>query len=90
MSKSIANVSFRIDSELKNEADSLFESLGLSMTAAFNLFLRQSVREGGIPFKITTQTPNRATRKALKEARKLMASDTKGYPVEEALRLLKE
>ena len=38
---SISNVSFRIDSDLKKQADTLFQSLGLNMTTAFNMFLRQ-------------------------------------------------
>lgn len=49
----ISNVSFRIDSDLKAQADTLFSQLGMNMTTAFNIFLRQSVREGRIPFDIT-------------------------------------
>ena len=44
----ISNVSFRIDSDLKAQADTLFSQLGMNMTTAFNIFLRQSVREGRI------------------------------------------
>ncbi len=51
MANTISNVSFRIDSELKNNADKLFSELGMNMTTALNIFLRQSVREGRIPFK---------------------------------------
>ena len=71
MSKSISNVSFRIDTQLKKDADELFQSLGLTMTSAFNLFLRQSVREGGIPFMITTHVPNRETLSAIEEGERL-------------------
>ena len=39
----ISNVSFRIDSDLKAQADTLFSQLGTNMTTAFNIFLRQSV-----------------------------------------------
>ena len=45
MSANLVSVSFRIDSKLKKDAEALFDSLGLSMTAAFNVFLRQAVRE---------------------------------------------
>ena len=48
----VSNVSFRIDSDLKAQADALFSQLGMNMTTAFNIFLRQSVREGCIPFDI--------------------------------------
>lgn len=57
MTNKISNVSFRIDSDLKKNADELFAELGLNMTTAFNIFLRQAVREGRIPFDITLYSP---------------------------------
>lgn len=48
------NINIRIDEGLKKEADLLFSELGLNMTTAVNIFVRQSVRQGGIPFEITT------------------------------------
>ena len=45
----------RIDDNLKEQAEILFEELGLNMSTAFNVFIRQSIRQGGIPFEITTQ-----------------------------------
>ena len=87
--RNISSVSFRIDSDLKVQADNLFEQLGMNMTTAFNIFLRQSVREGRIPFDITTKTsPNAETIEALLEARKLIDSP-KTCSVEEALTELK-
>ena len=84
MSANIANVSFRIDAGLKKEADELFQSLGLNMTTAFNMFLRQSVREGGIPFEITTRVPNKETLKAIEEVEKMRKDpNTKGQTLEE-------
>ena len=84
MSESITSVSFRIDSKLKQEADDLFQKLGLNMTTAFNIFLRQSVREGGLPFMVTTLTPNSETIAAIKEARSLVNDkETKKYTPEE-------
>ena len=43
---------FRVNSELKHEATELFESLGINLSDALNLFLVQSVKEGGLPFEI--------------------------------------
>ena len=51
----MAQVNVRIDDELKNRADVLFDDLGLNMSTAINMFVRQAVREGGIPFGITTK-----------------------------------
>jgi len=42
----------RIDREIKTQATVLFASLGLDMSSAVNLFLRQCVLRGGIPFPI--------------------------------------
>ena len=71
MANSVSNVSFRIDSELKNSADRLFSELGLNMTTAFNIFLRQSVREGRIPFEVSLYTPNEETVAAMREAERI-------------------
>ena len=63
----VSNVSFRIDSDLKAQADALFSQLGMNMTTAFNIFLRQSVRENCIPFSITLNVPNADTISAIDE-----------------------
>lgn len=50
----MAQVNIRIDDGLKEKADFLFNELGLNMTTAINIFVRQVVRQGRIPFDITT------------------------------------
>jgi DNA-damage-inducible protein J len=88
---STSNVSFRIDTDIKNQADRLFSELGLNMTTAFNIFLRQSIREGSLPFRVTINTPNAETVAALLEAERISHNPSvKRYSdVEEALRELK-
>lgn len=87
----VSNVSFRIDSTLKNQADALFQSLGLNMTTAFNMFLRQAVREGRIPFESTINVPNSETIAAMIEALQLSQDpNVKGMDVEEAIKELKK
>lgn len=44
--------SIRMNSELKAQADALFAELGMNLSTTFNIFVRQSLREGGIPFEI--------------------------------------
>lgn len=56
MASSNINVTVRIDEELKDQADALFEDLGMSFTTAINVFVRQCLREGGIPFAIGRST----------------------------------
>jgi DNA-damage-inducible protein J len=46
------NLNIRIDKELKEDAEIFFSELGLNMTTAFNLFVRQALRLGKIPFEI--------------------------------------
>ena len=47
------NINIKTDSELKKQAEALFAELGMNMTTAFNIFMRQAVRENRIPFEIT-------------------------------------
>lgn len=49
------SISIRMDENLKKEAEILFGELGLNMSTAVNIFIRQSIRQGGIPFEITMQ-----------------------------------
>jgi DNA-damage-inducible protein J len=91
LSKRTASISFRIDADIKDRADKLFQEMGLNMTTAFNVFLRQSIREGRIPFEITVNIPNPVTVAALQEADQIISNpNVKRYTdVNEALRELK-
>ena len=46
------NLNIRIDRDLKERAEAFFADLGLNMTTAFNIFVRQSLKQGKIPFEI--------------------------------------
>lgn len=48
------NLSIRVNRELKENAEMLFSELGMNITTALNVFLRQAVRQGSIPFEIKT------------------------------------
>ena len=61
------NMSIRMDTELKRQADAMLADMGLNMTTAMNMFLRQVVRQGKIPFEIATDIPNAETLAAMKE-----------------------
>lgn len=62
------NITIRVDSELKQQADSLFADLGMNLSTAFNIFLRQSVREQQLPFNVTKNIPNQTTLNAINSA----------------------
>ena len=56
------------------------KELGITMSTAFNIFVRQSLRERGIPFKITEGTPSKETVSAMLEAERIAKdSSVKGY-----------
>ena len=59
------NISIRMDSDLKSQADALFSELGMNLSTAFNIFVRQSLRDGGIPFEIKMDQPNKETMAAI-------------------------
>ena len=65
------NLSIRMDTELKAQADAFFAELGMNLTTAFNIFVRQSLREGRIPFDISLNYPNRETISAMLEAERI-------------------
>ena len=74
------NVSIRMDTELKAQAVELFAELGMNLSTAFNIFVRQSLREGGIPFEIRTDRPNKETIAAMLEAENIAKDpNVKGY-----------
>ena len=49
-------VTFRVDQNLKVQAEGLFEQLGMNMSTALNVFLRKAVDENAIPFVISTKS----------------------------------
>ena len=51
------SVNIRIDSEVKKKAETLFKLLGLNMTTAFNMFIRQAIRQRAIPFEASIDNP---------------------------------
>lgn len=69
-----------MDTKLKVQAEALFAELGMNLSTAFNIFVRQSLREGGIPFEIKLEQPNKETIAALMEAERIANDPSiKGY-----------
>lgn len=77
----MTKVTIRIEEELKKQAEDLFDELGMNMTTAFTVFVKQAVREKRIPFEIGLFAPNKETIEAMKETEIIMSdpSKTKGY-----------
>ena len=64
-------IQIRVDKETKEEATELFEELGTSMSGAVNMFLKQCVNTGGIPFRIKRPRPSKELLEAMEEAEAL-------------------
>ena len=80
MASKTTNLNLRIDPILKKQAETLFDELGLSTATACNIFIKQAVRQGKIPFEIAVELPNKTTIAAMKEAEKIARDpNVKGY-----------
>lgn len=55
------NLNIRMDKEIKDSAEEIFNELGLNMTTAINMFLRASIRVHGIPFDLKLDVPQETT-----------------------------
>ena len=72
------NLNIRTDKEIKTAAEKIFAELGLTMTTAVNIFLRQTIRENGIPFAL--DVPNDTTLAAIEEGRRIARDPSvRGY-----------
>ena len=84
--------SVRIDRDIKKQCEDLYNELGMNLPTAINIFLRQSLRVGGIPFDVRIDQPNKETIAAMLEAEGLAKDpNAKRYSdVNKALTALKE
>ena len=81
------NLNVRIDKDIKKAAEEVYAELGFNMSTAINMFLRASIRKGGIPFDLTLDVPNKETLEAIEEGRRLaMDPSTPLYDNREDLR----
>lgn len=69
------STSISIDSKVREKALPILNELGLDLSTAVGMFLRQTIRNQGIPFDVTLNVPNADTREALQEYR-----DMKEHP----------
>ena len=65
-----ANMTLRIEPELKTQAAALFKSLGMDLSTATGIFYRQALRCNGLPFEVKADEPNTVTYAAIEAADK--------------------
>ena len=87
-----ANYTCRLDNDVKAQSEAIYNALGLNLTTAINVFLRESIRVGGFPFDVRLSRPNIETLAAMAEAEQLAKDPAvkKYSDVEEALAELKK
>ena len=74
------NVNIRMDDELKRQFDLFCSEIGITASAAFNIFAKTVVRQQRIPFELSLNTPNETTVRAIEEGRRIAAEEnTKRY-----------
>ena len=61
----MAQVNFRIDDETKRRAESLFNSMGLTMSGAITIFIQQTLNRNEIPFPVQGAKPPSLTKEEL-------------------------
>lgn len=69
------NLNIRTDKGVKDQAEEIFNELGLNMTTAINMFLRCAIREHGIPFELKVDVPNKTTIAAIEEGKRMLLDD---------------
>ena len=86
----MANLTITIDDQDKKDISEFCEQVGMTVSGLYNVFTKQVIREGRIPFEIAVDRPNRKTIKAMKEGERI-ANDpnVKGVSVEEFIEEMK-
>lgn len=84
------STNIKIDRQLKKESQELFESIGLSLSSAVNLFLRQAVREQAIPFRVGAPEGWAATVEAMDEVRRMKADPSLGSTYTDVDQMMEE
>lgn len=89
MAKS-AVINVRVEPELKQLAEDLYKSFGITITDAINLFLNKSIMEGGLPFELKQPRYNAETEAAMLEADAILEGREKTKSYKSAKELFEE
>ena len=86
----MANVSIRMDDNLKKQAEDLFNDLGMNLTTAFTIFVKQSIREHRIPYEITIEIPNSKTISAINDVQQMKQNPSLGKAYTDVDKMMEE
>ena len=81
MANLTSTINVNVPSDIKEKANQLFETLGLNMSTAINMFLRKSIDEWAIPFNVSVRKPNKELLEALQEGEDILNDkiQSRGY-----------
>ena len=81
MAVKTANFNMRIEEQKKADAEKLYNTLGMTLPQAVNMFISQSLLVGGIPFDVRIPRFNQETEAAMREAEDIAAGkiEAKSY-----------
>ena len=84
MSKNVT-MNIRVDESTRMEAERIFEQLGLTMSGAINMFLKQVVREKAVPLsmELDPMFTSRTVKEDMEEARKMRADNIAGVDADD-------
>jgi DNA-damage-inducible protein J len=85
----MSTVQFRTDETTKIQSAAIFQQLGITMSDAINIFLRQAILRGGLPFEITLPKYNEATLAALMKMEQSKGKGIRGKDIQKTLADLK-
>ena len=82
----MANITITLDDQDKKDISTFCDQIGMTISGLYNVFTKQVIREGRIPFEIGIDKPNRKTIKAMQEGDRIAKNpDVKGYNNMQAL-----
>lgn len=90
MAVKAANFNMRMEAQKKSDAEALFETLGMTLPQAVNMFISQSLMVGGLPFEVRLPRYNAETENAMKEARDIAAGNIQAKAYHSAEELFEE
>ena len=63
-----STITVRVEEKIKKQASDIFKEIGMDMSTAINVYLKQVIRSNGIPFPVSADVPNAVTLQAIKDA----------------------
>jgi len=85
-----ANIYVRVKPEIKEQAEQVFDSFGITVSEAVNIFLHKAIMVGGIPFDVRPSIPNDETLEAMREVELMEQDPTIGKGYTDVKQMMKE